>query len=53
MAEATICALDNLATDTATDLGGVATLTEANSRFAKQLGKRSNKLKDIKAPLKK
>jgi hypothetical protein len=37
MAEATIGALVNLATATATDRGVVATLTEANARLAKQL----------------
>jgi hypothetical protein len=36
MAEATIGALINLVTATATDRGVVATLTEANSRLAKQ-----------------
>jgi hypothetical protein len=36
MAEATIGALANLATATATDRGVVATLTEANARLAKQ-----------------
>jgi hypothetical protein len=53
MAEATIGALVNLETATATDRGVVATLTEANSRLAKQLEDRSNELKDIKALLKK
>jgi hypothetical protein len=53
MAEATIGALAKLATITATDRGAVATLTEANSRLAKQLGDRSNELKNIKALLKK
>jgi hypothetical protein len=53
MVEAIIGALSNLATATATDLGIVATLTEANSRFAKQLEDRFNKLKDIKKLLKK
>jgi hypothetical protein len=51
MAEATIGALSNLATATATDRGVVATLTEANSRLAKQLEDRSKKLKEIKALL--
>jgi hypothetical protein len=37
MAEATIGDLANLATATATDRRAVATLTEANSRLAKQL----------------
>jgi hypothetical protein len=53
MVEATIGALANLATATATDRGVVATLTEANSRLAKQLEDHSNELKDIKALLKK
>jgi hypothetical protein len=53
MAEATIGALANLATATSTDRGIVATLTEANSRLARQLEDRSNKLKEIKALLKK
>jgi hypothetical protein len=37
MAEATIGALANLATSTATDRGVVVTLTEANAHLAKQL----------------
>jgi hypothetical protein len=37
LAEATIGALDNLATATAADRGVVATLTEANARLVKQL----------------
>jgi hypothetical protein len=49
----TIGALANLATTKATDRGVVATLTEANSRLAKQLENHSNELKDIKALLKK
>jgi hypothetical protein len=53
MAEATIGALASNETSTATDRGVVATLTEANSRLAKQLEDRSNDLKDIKALLKK
>jgi hypothetical protein len=53
MAEATIGALDNLATSTATGRGIVATLFEANVRLAKQLEERSNELKEIKALLKK
>jgi hypothetical protein len=53
MAEANIGALVNIATATATDRGVVATLTEANYRLAKQLEDLSNKLKDIKALLKK
>jgi hypothetical protein len=53
MTEATIGALANLATVTATDRRVVTTLTEANSRLTKQLEDRSNELKDIKALLKK
>jgi hypothetical protein len=53
MAEATIGALDNLATATATDRGVVATLTQANSRLAKQLEENSNELWELKALLKK
>jgi hypothetical protein len=53
MADTTIGALANLATSTATDRGIIATLTEASSRLAIQLEDRSNKLKEIKALLKK
>jgi hypothetical protein len=53
MSEATIFALANLETSTATDRGVGATLTEENSRLAKQLEDRSNELKYIKALLKK
>jgi hypothetical protein len=53
MAEETIDALANLATDTVDDRGVVETLTEANSRLAKQLEDRSNELKGINALLKK
>jgi hypothetical protein len=49
MAEATIGALENLATATAADRGVVATLTQANSRLAKQLEDNSNKLRELKA----
>jgi hypothetical protein len=52
MAEATIGALDNLETATATDRSIVAAFTEANSRLVKQFEDRSNELKDIKALLK-
>jgi hypothetical protein len=52
MDEATIDTLANLATSTATDRGVVATITEANSRLARQLEDRSNELKEIKALLK-
>jgi hypothetical protein len=53
LAEAIIGALANLATATATERSIVTTLTEANSRLAKQLEYISNELKDIKALLKK
>jgi hypothetical protein len=42
MAEATIGALANLATATASDRGAVAALTQANTRLAKQLEDKSN-----------
>jgi hypothetical protein len=51
--EATIGALTNLVTSTATNRSVVAILTEANSHLTKQLEDRSNELKDIKALLKK
>jgi hypothetical protein len=53
MAEATIWALANLATETAEDRGVVATLTEANARLVKQLEDNSNELREIKALIKK
>jgi hypothetical protein len=55
MDEATIGALTNLATATATaaDRGVVATLTEANARLAKQLEDNSNELRELNALLKK
>jgi hypothetical protein len=53
MTEATIGSLANMATATSTNCGVVATLTEANSRLAKQLEYRSSELKEIKALLKK
>jgi hypothetical protein len=53
MDEATIGSLANLTTATATDRSIVATLTEANSRLARQLEDRSNELKEVKALLKK
>jgi hypothetical protein len=55
MPEATIGALANLATATATaaDLGVVATLTEANARLVKQLEDNSNELWELKALIKK
>jgi hypothetical protein len=53
MTEATIGALTNLSTSTATDRDVVATLTESNSRLTKHLEDRSNELKNSKALLKK
>jgi prephenate dehydrogenase len=53
MAEATIGALKNLATATASDRGVVATLTEANARLVKQLEDYSNELRELKALIKK
>jgi hypothetical protein len=51
MDEATIGALANLATATATaaDRGVVAALTQANARLAKQLEENSNELRELKA----
>jgi hypothetical protein len=51
MAEATIVALSNLATATASDKGSVAALTQANSRLAKQLEDNSSELRELKALL--
>jgi hypothetical protein len=51
--EATIGALANLATATATDRGVVATLSEANARLVKQLEDNSNELQELKALIKK
>jgi hypothetical protein len=45
MAEASICALENLATATAADRGVVAALSQANSRLVKQLEETSSELK--------
>jgi hypothetical protein len=45
MAEATIGALANLETATAADRGVVAALTQANSRFVKQLDKHASELR--------
>jgi hypothetical protein len=53
MAEATIGALDSLATATAADRGVVVTLTEANARLVKQLEDNSNELRELKALIKK
>jgi hypothetical protein len=51
MSEATIGALENLATATASDRGVMAALTQANSRLAKQLEENSAELKELKALL--
>jgi phage shock protein A len=51
MAKATIGALANLATATASDRGVVAALTQANSRLAKQLEDNSSELRELKALL--
>jgi hypothetical protein len=51
MDEATIGALANLATATAAYRGGVAALTQANSRLAKQLEENSSELRELKALL--
>jgi hypothetical protein len=51
MAEATIGALENLATATAVDIGVVAALTQANSRLVKQLEENSSELRELKALL--
>jgi hypothetical protein len=53
MAEATIGALSNLATATASDQGVVAALTQANACMAKQLEDNSNELRELNALLKK
>jgi hypothetical protein len=53
MAEATIGALANLATETAVDRGVVATLTEANAHLAKQLEDNSNELRELNILFKK
>jgi ribosome-associated translation inhibitor RaiA len=49
MTEATIGALANLATATASDRGMVAAPTQANSRLVKQLKEASSKLREKKA----
>jgi hypothetical protein len=53
MVEATIGALENLATATAADRSVVAALTQANSRLAKQLEDNSAELRELKALLRK
>jgi hypothetical protein len=49
MAEATIGALANLATETASDRGVVAALTQANARLVKQLEETSSELRELRA----
>jgi phage shock protein A len=51
MAEATIGALANLATATATDRGVVTAPTQANSHLAKQLEENYSELRELKALL--
>jgi hypothetical protein len=51
MVEATIGALENLATATAADRGVVAALTQEISRLAKQLEDNSSELRELKALL--
>jgi hypothetical protein len=51
MAEATIGALENLATAAAADRGVVAALTQANSRLVKQLKRTTSELRELKALL--
>jgi hypothetical protein len=53
LAEATIGALANLATETAADRGVGATLTEANARLVNQLEDNSNELRELKALIRK
>jgi hypothetical protein len=51
MAEATIGALENLATATASDRGVVAALTQANYRLVKKLEETASELRQLKALL--
>jgi hypothetical protein len=51
MAEATIGALENLATAPASDRGVMAALNQANSRLVKQLEETSSELRELKALL--
>jgi hypothetical protein len=53
MSEATIGALSNLATATASDRGVFAALTQANVCLAKQLEDNSNELRELEALIKK
>jgi hypothetical protein len=49
MAEATIGALENLATATASDRGVAAALIQANASLVKQLEETSSELRELKA----
>jgi phage shock protein A len=49
LAEATIGALANLATATASDRGVVVALTRANARLVKQLEETSSELRELRA----
>jgi hypothetical protein len=49
MAEATIGALENLATATASDRGVVAALTQDNARFIKHLEETTSELREFRA----
>jgi hypothetical protein len=49
MAEATIGTLENSATSTASDIGVVAVLTQANARLVKQLEQTSSELRELRA----
>jgi hypothetical protein len=51
MAETTIGALENLATETAADRGVVAAVAQANSRLVKQLVENASELRELKALL--
>jgi hypothetical protein len=51
MAEATIGALENLATATAADRGVMEALTQANSRLVKKLEENASELRELKALL--
>jgi hypothetical protein len=53
MAETIIGALSNLTTATTSDRGVVEALTQANARLVKQLEDNSNKLRELKALIKK
>jgi hypothetical protein len=49
MAEATIGAWENLVTETASDIGLVESLTQANARLIKQLEETSSELRELRA----